>query len=275
MSSNNNDQIKLNLNAPEFIPRSKVNSTASQTKSKTQFHQSYSTPLTQQTKLSINSKAFIPKFLAKKNTEMISKPETTKPKQKKVYKEYFVIDEDDKQQFNFDYDYMISFENWEICKETKLLTEEFLQHLKDFEIIEEEPIKQNNNNNKGKKKYFGGDKKNKEGEKKKEIADLKDFGRKDFSKEIALAEQFKKNIDKEAEKDPIKFQITELLNILTKDNYKTTSDQIYAIIENSIESQVKFLDVLFNKSVKMKNLLFLYMLNYAKIMIKNYHKKHL
>ena len=131
---------------------------------------------------------------------MISKPETTKPKQKKVYKEYFVIDEDDKQQFNFDYDYMISFENWEICKETKLLTEEFLQHLKDFEIIEEEPIKQNNNNNKGKKKYFGGDKKNKEGEKKKEIADLKDFGRKDFSKEIALAEQFKKNIDKEAEK---------------------------------------------------------------------------
>ena len=81
MSSNNNDQIKLNLNAPEFIPRSKVNSTASQTKSKTQFHQSYSTPLTQQTKLSINSKAFIPKFLAKKNTEMISKPETTKPKQ--------------------------------------------------------------------------------------------------------------------------------------------------------------------------------------------------
>ena len=258
MSSNNNDQIKLNLNAPEFIPRSKVNSTASQTKSKTQFHQSYSTPLTQQTKLSINSKAFIPKFLAKKNTEMISKPETTKPKQKKVYKEYFVIDEDDKQQFNFDYDYMISFENWEICKETKLLTEEFLQHLKDFEIIEEEPIKQNNNNNKGKKKYFGGDKKNKEGEKKKEIADLKDFGRKDFSKEIALAEQFKKNIDKEAEKDPIKFQITELLNILTKDNYKTTSDQIYAIIENSIESQVKFLDVLFNKSVNEKSFVALY-----------------
>ena len=258
MSSNS--PLKLNLNAKEYKPKFKANNKPpqAQTQTQTPLHQSYSTPMTQHTSLNINSKAYIPKFIAKKRTEIISKPEVPKPKPKKVYKEYFVIDEDDKQQFNFDYDYMISFENWEICQETKLLTEEFLQHLKDFEIVEDEPIKQNNNNNKGKKKYFGGDKKNKEGEKKKEIADLKDFGRKDFSKEIALAEQFKKNIDKEAEKDPIKFQITELLNILTKDNYKTTADQIYQIIEKDIESQVKFLDVLFNKSVNEKSFVALY-----------------
>jgi len=254
MSSN---QLKLNLNAKEFIPKSKKNNKPSQVQPQTQFHQSYSTPITQHTSLNINSKAYIPKFLAKKNTEIVSKPEMPKPKIKKI-NDYFVKDEDDKQQFNFDYDYMISFENWEICQETKLLSEEFLQHLKDFEIIELEPIKQNNNNNKGKKKYYGGEKKNKEGEKKKETADLKDFGRKDFSREIALAEQFKKNIDKEAEKDPIKFQITELLNILTKDNYKTTSEQIYNIIEKDIESQVKFLDVLFNKSVNEKSFVGLY-----------------
>ena len=272
--SSNNSQIKLNLDAKEYIPKSKItNNKPSQLQTQIQpkapLHQSYSMPTTQHTSLNINSKAFIPKKYDKKRTEILPKPEIPKPKpkEKKVYKEYFVIDEDDKQQFNFDYDYMISFENWEICKETKLLTEEFLQHLKDFEIMEAEPIKQNTNNNKGKKKYYG-DKKNKENEKKKENADLSDFGRKDFSKEIALAEQFKKNIDKEAEKDPIKFQITELLNILTKDNYKTTADQIYNIIENDIENQVKFLDVLFNKSVNEKS----YVSLYAKL-CKDFDKK--
>ena len=155
--SSNNSQIKLNLDAKEYIPKSKIpNNKPSQLQTQIQpkapLHQSYSMPTTQHTSLNINSKAFIPKKYDKKRTEILPKPEIPKPKpkEKKVYKEYFVIDEDDKQQFNFDYDYMISFENWEICQETKLLTSEFLQHLKDFEIIEEEPIKQNNNNNKGK-----------------------------------------------------------------------------------------------------------------------------
>ena len=264
--------LKFNLDAKVYIPRFKINANTQtplvqpQASPKTPFHQSYSTQIPHHTSLNINSKSFIPKNYMKKFTTV--QPQPPKPKEKKVYKEYFVIDEDDKQQFNFDYDYMISFEKWEICQEDKLLTPEFLKHLEDFKIMEAEPIKQNNMNNKGKKKYYGGDKKNKENEKKKENKDLKDFSRKDFSKEIALAEQFKKNIDKEAEKDPVKFQITELLNILTKDNYKSIADQIYNIIEKDIESQVKFLDVLFNKSVNEKS----YVALYAKL-CKDFDKK--
>ena len=264
--------LKLNLDAGPYIPKFKTNANTHtplvqpQAPSKTPFHQSYSTQIPHHTSLNINSKSFLPKNYMKKITTV--QPQPPKPKEKKVYKEYFVIDEDDKQQFNFDYDYMISFEKWEICQEDKLLTPEFLKHLEDFKIMEAEPIKQNNMNNKGKKKYYGGDKKNKENEKKKENKDLKDFSRKDFSKEIALAEQFKKNIDKEAEKDPVKFQITELLNILTKDNYKSIADQIYNIIEKDIESQVKFLDVLFNKSVNEKS----YVALYAKL-CKDFDKK--
>jgi hypothetical protein len=264
--------LKLNLDAKAYIPRFKTNANTQtplvqpQAPPKTPFHQSYSTQIPHHTSLNINSKSFLPKNYMKKFTTV--QPQPPKPKEKKVYKEYFVIDEDDKQQFNFDYDYMISFEKWEICQEDKLLTPEFLKHLEDFKIMEAEPIKQNNMNNKGKKKYYGGDKKNKENEKKKENKDLKDFSRKDFSKEIALAEQFKKNIDKEAEKDPVKFQITELLNILTKDNYKSIADQIYNIIEKDIESQVKFLDVLFNKSVNEKS----YVALYAKL-CKDFDKK--
>ena len=264
--------LKFNLDAKVYIPRFKINANTQtplvqpQASPKTPFHQSYSTQIPHHTSLNINSKSFLPKNYMKKFTTV--QPQPPKPKEKKVYKEYFVIDEDDKQQFNFDYDYMISFEKWEICQEDKLLTPEFLKHLEDFKIMEAEPMKQNNMNNKGKKKYYGGDKKNKENEKKKENKDLKDFSRKDFSKEIALAEQFKKNIDKEAEKDPVKFQITELLNILTKDNYKSIADQIYNIIEKDIESQVKFLDVLFNKSVNEKS----YVALYAKL-CKDFDKK--
>ena len=240
-----NPKLSLNLNAKPFIPSSSKPTTSKPG---------------QYTSLNINAKAFVPKSMKQKQTvnqvQSQPKPEPPKPKPKKVDREYFVIDEDDKQQYNFDYDYMISFENWEICQETKLLTKEFLQHLEDFKIVETEQIKQNNMNNKGKKKF--GDKRNKESEKRKENIDLSNFGRKDFSKEFALAEEFKKKIDEEADKDPIRFKITEYLNILTVDNYKSTSEKIYEIIESEIENQEKFLDVLFNKSVNEKAFVKLY-----------------
>jgi hypothetical protein len=245
MSQQKQPQLKLNLNAPAYIPKTKINPPPQQSASK-------------YTSLNVNSAAFIPKYKKKNTPSVTSQPMTQpeKPKPKKIVREYFVLDEDDKQEFNFDYDYMISFENWEICQETKLLSEEFLKHLEDFKIVETEQIKQNNTNNKGKKKYYG-DKRNKE-EKKKETVDLSNFGRKDFSKEISMAEQFKKKIDEEAEKDPIRFKITEYLNILTVDNYKSTSEKIYEIIEKDIENQEKFLDVLFNKSVNEKAFVGLY-----------------
>ena len=248
-------KLKLNLNAKAWIPKSKMMQQSQQSQSPSQPPSQPSQP---HTSLSLSAKAYVPKFRKQNMSQTPSEqPQPPKPKQKKVFKEYFVIDEDDKQTFNFDYDYMISFENWEICQETKLLSEEFLKHLEDFKIVEAEPIKQNNQNNKGKKKYHG-DKRNKEGDKKKEVKELSDFGRKDFSKEISLAEQFKKKIDEESEKDPVRFKITEFLNILTVDNYKTTSEKIYEIIEKEIENQEKFLDVLFNKSVNEKAFVGLY-----------------
>ena len=110
--------LKFNLDAKVYIPRFKINANTQtplvqpQASPKTPFHQSYSTQIPHHTSLNINSKSFLPKNYMKKFTTV--QPQPPKPKEKKVYKEYFVIDEDDKQQFNFDYDYMISFEKWEI-----------------------------------------------------------------------------------------------------------------------------------------------------------------
>ena len=282
-----NNPLKYNLEAKCFVPKwlrnQPASSTASTTSTPTENPSSFPT---KQSPLNVNSKKFQP--LKKDSRPFIPKnyqpsaastqatpPSQTQPKtptpepapkQKKVDREYFIIDEDDKQIYNFDYDYMISFENWEICSETKLLSEDFLKHLEQFKIVESEPIKSNNQNKKGNQKRHNEYRKNQND--KKNETDLSIFGRKDISKEIALAEEFKKKIDEEANKDPIRFKITEHLNILTVDNYKTISENIYEIIKDEIENQEKFLDVLFNKSVNEKA----YVKLYAKL-CKDFDKK--
>ena len=245
--------LKLNLDAKPWKPKWNSNVTS----------QAQTNPVPKGTPLNPNAASFqhtslridsVKPFIPKNRQTQLNPP---KPKVKKVDREYFVIDEDDNQVYSFDYDYMISFEKWEICQETKLLSEDFLKHLEQFKIVESEPIKMNNQNKQGGKKRHNNYNKNQSNEKKNET-DLSTFGRKDISKEIALAEEFKKKIDEEAKKDPIRFKITEHLNILTVDNYKTTSDNIFEIIKDEIENQEKFLDVLFNKSVNEKAYVKLY-----------------
>ena len=254
--------LKLNLDAKPWKPKWNSNAT------------SQANPIQKNTPLNPNAASFqhtslridsVKPFIPKNRQAQLNQP---KPKVKKVDREYFVIDEDDNQTYSFDYDYMISFEKWEICQETKLLSEDFLKHLEEFKIVESEPIKTNNQNKQGgKKRHNNNYSKNQSNEKKNET-DLSTFGRKDISKEIALAEEFKKKIDEEATKDPIRFQITEHLNILTVDNYKSVSEDIYKIIEDDIDKQEKFLDVLFNKSVNEKA----YVKLYAKL-CKEFDKK--
>ena len=165
------NKISLNLNAKPYVPkafpiRSQISS------------------VQQHTSLNLaGSKPFIPKnrqFEIKSSTQIIPPKEPAPtpaaepasapapaPKVKKVDREYFVIDEDDKQQYNFDYDYMISFENWEICQETKLLSEDFLNHLEDFKIVELEAIKSNNPNKQGQRKKYNNNKSNNKSNEKK------------------------------------------------------------------------------------------------------------
>ena len=243
----------LNLNAKAYVPKNTFNHYIQSNNSiSTQKH----TPLLQS-----NVKAFYPKNF---------RPQETKIENPIVEREYFIRYPNEKlKKTKFDYDYMLSFEKWKISSETKLLSKEFLNHLEKFKIFEEEQFKNFPNKRErisgrksDKKSYY----KNEEKEKKdldfkrneSNEDDMKQWGRKDLTKEFALAEQFKQNLDEQRQKDPIRFDLTELLNILTVDNYNDTLNLIYEKIESNLAYQEKFLDVLFTKAVNEKAFVFLY-----------------
>lgn len=261
MSQQNKDEkLKLNLNAKEWVPKSKpaVPNQSSSTPLQMQGGTAQRTPL----KLNLKCPSFMPKGFKNIKTQNEA-PKNEPPK--KVIRDYFIIDEENKKKYIFDFDYMISFEKWEICSETKLLSEELLKHLEDFKVVETEAIKGlNKYDKKGRKENRKHDK----GEDKKEqfqrnenteiSKDMKQWGRKDLTKELASAEAYMKKIEEENQKDPIRFQLTEYLNMLTVDNYDETSQKILEIIKDSLEYQEKFLDVLFIKAVNEKAFVFLY-----------------
>ena len=256
-------------------------------------HEQSSTPLVaslNKTTLK-NSKPFYPKSLMNKIKDESGTTKEQLPKQKKqtVRDHYFLVDEQDdtaqpqsKKKVKFDLEYMESFGDWEISKEKKLLTEDLLKHLEGFKIVEEEIQKQTSMPFKDKRKQGGKSKKydnsmaqsailpsssakDNDDEFKRSsakdtnsILSMEQWGRKDISKEVELAEQFKQKLEEIKQADPIKFEITELLNILTKDNYDDIKDKIFNIIQSNIEYQIKYLDVLFIKAVKEKFFVELY-----------------
>ena len=81
---------------------------------------------------------------------------------------------------------------------------------------------------------------------------------KDFSNELKQAEEFKLKLEAKHQQDPIKFNLTELLNMLTVDNYKNIYALIFKAISINVDYQVKFLEVLFQKAISEKAFVPLY-----------------
>lgn len=199
--------------------------------------------------------------------------------QRKTVDKYFLVDEEKKQdkKSNFDYAYMISFANWKICKNDDLLSEDLKKHLEDFNISEIENIKLGGNKKMAYKSNYGYKKDyNRKNESNDNpdfkrnsdrkfqtaaVTDIKGIGqwaRHDISKELALAAQFKEKLNEHGKTNPIKFDLTAILNQLTVDNYEEKKEEIFNIIEPSVEHQITFLDVLFTKAISEKAFVQLY-----------------
>lgn len=82
--------------------------------------------------------------------------------------------------------------------------------------------------------------------------------RKDYTKEIAEAEELRNSLLKAREEDRVKDELVDKLNKITVDTYKSIKDEIIEVVKDSVESQFKLIEVLFYKAIRGGNFLHLY-----------------
>ena len=187
-------------------------------------------------------------------------------KNKVIEKKYFIVFKNkktEKKEYKYTFEYIMQFRKWKISNEDDLLTEEAKKHFEDFKEEEREEGKsKKRDNNKPYNNYKGNKStKNMPRPPMKEEQNapaptplstentMEQWARKDMTNEIKAAEEFKKNLEEAIKDDPIKRNLRNFLNMLTKDNYEKTKEHILEVIRDNVEYQCKFLDVLFQKAV--------------------------
>jgi hypothetical protein len=155
----------------------------------------------------------------------------------------------------------MQFKKWKISNEDYLLTDSTKQHFEDFKEEEREEGKNKKRDNQ--KSYYksknNGPNYSKIHLSKQEPDNapttttsensMEQWARKDMTKEIKAAEEYKHKLEETIKDDPIKRDLRDNLNKLTKDNYKEVKEDIFRIIKDDVDLQEKFLDVLFQKAV--------------------------
>ena len=172
--------------------------------------------------------------------------------------------------------YIQSFQKLVISNQTTLLNEEVIAHLEKMKIHWDEFANTNNSNENNYNRKNTHTKRNNFSKKelrlkhshshsvsKNEInfpnkLNNKKWDRKNYLKEIEEAHLFKKKLDEIKQQDPVKFDLTEYLNMLTIDNYNETKELIFNRIKEDVINQEKFLEVLFQKAVHEKSFVTIY-----------------
>ena len=168
----------------------------------------------------------------------------------------------------YSYDEIINFkENNILCSGKNFLSEEFIAHCKEILNITEKDEMKSNLNNKNE---------NKDDIKiKNDVNGIEQWSRKDMSKEIKEAEEYMKKMKIEMSKDNFKFQIIEILNTITVDNYEEVLNKISEFIyeidnineKNSslhikpeilLDNQCRFAEIIIDKAIMEKGFVKLY-----------------
>ena len=201
-----------------------------------------------------------------KRKEEEEKRKEEEEKNKIIEKKYFIVFKNkkpEKKEFKYTFEYIMQFKKWKIANEDELLTEKAKEHFEEFKEEERDSGKPKRRDN-GKPYY-----KPKQSQKntKEELNNsaaptlensMEQWARKDMTKEIKAAEEFKHKLEETIKDDPIKRNLRNYLNMLTKDNYDKIRGHIFEIIKEKVEYQVKFLDVLFQKAVSERAFVKLY-----------------
>ena len=175
----------------------------------------------------------------KEKNEKEEREKIQKEKEEKIKKEYI-----------YSYEYLMQFETYEISNQTELLPEETLKHINQIEEKLKEMKsfypKQNSKCN------YSNCNTSKSSSSSNISFSMEQWARKDYSKEIKVAEENKIKLKESDEKDTTKKELRELLNILTKDNYDDKKSKILEIIKENVKIQEQFLDIFFLKAIKEK-----------------------
>ena len=202
----------------------------------------------------------------KRKEEEERKRKEEEEKNKVIEKKYFIVFKNKKnenKEYKYTFEYIMQFKKWKISNEEELLTDGVKKHLEKFKEVEKDEAKQkkrdNQKNNYYKQKNNGPNYTRIQTTKEESNSNpsnppttevgLESWARKDMTKEIKAAEEFKTKLEETIKDDPIKRNIRNYLNMLTKDNYEETKKKILDIIKDNVDYQYKFLDVLFQKAV--------------------------
>jgi hypothetical protein len=165
----------------------------------------------------------------------------------------------------YSYDEIINFKESNIlCSGKNFLSEEFIAHCNEIlNFTEKDEMKSNlNNNNESKTdtKIIKND-----------VNGIEQWSRKDMSKEIKEAEEYMKKMEIEMSKDNFKFQIIEILNTITVDNYEEVLNKISSFIyvndnnninhikpEILLDNQFRFAEIIIDKAIMEKGFVKLY-----------------
>jgi hypothetical protein len=230
-----------------------------------------------------------PKIEEKEETPIPSDEEDEEQQPPRVpVRHYFLQDEKQSENVKnhvYSIEYLKSFQNWKICQEQNLLSDMLKQHLEKMKIWEDErpkgykqdKRKQRDGGSDGRYQFSRGNTQSSAQIEDKssftrsaiklepqttstESADaiLKKWGRKDMSEAEKMAADFKAQFEEKRKEDPVRNELTELLNILTVDNYDDVKSKIFEIIKSDVENQKKFLETLFKKAVSEKSFVSLY-----------------
>ena len=197
------------------------------------------------------------------------------PPQRTLQRNYFLIPQSPLPSHppSFPYDYLLSFSTWQICKEPTLLPDSVLSHFTTLKTTFTDTTSQPSpfprshlsstrpkepSSNSAKPYHHSFLRGSLTPETPIESPSMQKWGRKDISNELEMAAKYKQKIEELKQKDPLKFDLRELLNMLAVDNYDDTKAQIFNKIKDDVEHQRKFLDVLFKKAVHEKAFVNLY-----------------
>ena len=204
----------------------------------------------------------------KKEEEEKKKKDEEDEKNKVFEKKYFFVFKNknsEKKEYKYTFEYIMQFKDWKMSNQEDLLTKEVLDHFENFKEEEREGGGGKKKKRDDGKPYYKSNQMSSKGinnfktQNTKEAPNstpaptqensMEQWARKDLTKEIKAAEEFKQKLEETIKDDPIKRNLRGFLNMLTKDNYEETKAQILGVIKDNVDYQVKFLDVLFQKAV--------------------------